>query len=256
MRNKLKLKILAGFMLLLALLIVAGTISIIEFIKLSRSVNSLIEDNYMTIGASRTMLEALERKDSGVLLFLLDQNDDGREIISSADSAFHDAFIIAANNITETNEDKHLENISSLYNIFSSKVELAVSVQPNEGRINFYHSEVYFTFIDVKHAVNELMTLNQNKMYAEASLLKEKSYRAIMPGIVAIIGAGVFSLILSFFISKYYVSPLSNLADAIRKFHPNDKQLSSDLKPDDEIKKIELEVNQLIARLKKHQNEQ
>jgi methyl-accepting chemotaxis protein len=238
-------------MLLLALLIVAGTISIIEFIKLSRSVNSLIEDNYKTIEASRTMLEALERKDSGVLLFLLDQNDDGMDIISSADSAFNDAFKIALSNITETNEDKYLENISSLYNIFSSKVELAVSVQATEGRMNFYHSEVYFTFIDVKHAVNELMTLNQNKMYEEASLLREKSYRAIMPGIVAIIGAGVFSLILSFFISRYYVSPLSSLAEAIRKFHPSEKQLGSDLKSDDEIKKIEVEVNHLITRLTK-----
>ena len=53
MKKKLKLKILAGFMLIVALLIVAGTVSIIEFIKLSKSVNSLIEDNYKTIESSK-----------------------------------------------------------------------------------------------------------------------------------------------------------------------------------------------------------
>jgi methyl-accepting chemotaxis protein len=253
MRNKLKLKILAGFMLLLSLLIVAGAISIYEFIKLSRSFNSLIEDNYKSIEASRTMLEALERKDSGLLLTLLGQSDNGMIIIISADSAFMHAFAIAVNNVTETDEDRLIEDIKQHYDVFRSQVELATSVKSDADKMNFYHNEIYFAFLDVKHAVNELMVLNQNRMYQDASLLKEKSYRAIMPGIVAIIGAGVFSLMLSFFISKYFISPLSELSAAIRAFSRHDKQLNSNIRSEDEIKKIEMEVNNLIARLTKQE---
>jgi HAMP domain-containing protein len=253
MRNKLKLKILAGFMLLLSLLIVAGVISILEFINLSRSFNALIEDNYKSIEASRTMLEALERKDSGLLLTLLDQSDDGLKIIKSADSAFMYAFSIAVNNVTENDEDKLIEVIATRYDYFKNQVELATEVKSDADKMNFYHNEIYFAFLDVKHSVNELMVLNQNRMYEDASLLKEKSYRAIMPGIVAIIGAGLFSLMLSFFISKYFISPLSELAEAIRAFSRHDKQLNTNIRSEDEIKKIELEVNNLIARLTKQE---
>ena len=253
MRNKLKLKILAGFMLLVSLLIVAGAISIFEFISLSRSFNSLIEDNYKSIEASRTMLEALERKDSGLLLTLLDQSDDGQKIIKSADSAFMHAFSIAVNNVTERDEDKLLEKIDQRYDIFKNQVELATMVKSGGDKMNFYHNEIYYAFLDVKHSVNELMVLNQNRMYQDASLLKEKSYRAIMPGIVAIIGAVVFSLMLSFFISKYFISPLSELAEAIRTFSRHDKQLKTNIRSEDEIKRIEMEVNNLIARLTKQE---
>ena len=97
------------------------------------------------------------------------------------------------------------------------------------------------------------MGLNQSSMYKEATILKDKSHRAIMPGIVAIVGSLIFSMILSFFISKYYISPLSSLSDAIRTFHPHEKQLRSNLKSEDEIKKIENEVNNLITRLVKSQ---
>ena len=104
MKKKLKLKILAGFMLIVALLIVAGTVSIIEFIKLSKSVNSLIEDNYKTIESSKRMLEALERNDSGVLLILLGEMEEGKDIIHEANISFIQAFGVAKNNITEANE--------------------------------------------------------------------------------------------------------------------------------------------------------
>jgi HAMP domain-containing protein len=77
-----------------------------------------------------------------------------------------------------------------------------------------------------------------------------------MPGIVAIVGALVFSLLLSFFISKYYITPLSSLSESIRTFTPHERQLRSNIKSEDEIKKIEVEVNNLITRLVKFYDEQ
>lgn len=251
MKKKLKLKILSGFLLLIALLVVAGTVSIIEFQKLSRSVNQLIEDNYKTIESAREMLEALERTDSGVLLMLLGERDEGLAIIRSAKESFSKSFVIAQNNITEVNEDKYIANIQKLYDDFIQKIDQSIIDKEKGGNINWYQGETYKSFLEVKHAVDELMSLNQSSMYGEASLLIDKSHRAIMPGIVAIVGALIFSLILSFFISKYYISPLSSLTDAIKNFQPNHKILRTNIKTEDEIKRIEVEVNKLIDRLLK-----
>ena len=249
MKKTLKLKILAGFMLLVALLTVAGTISIIEFMKLSNTVNTILEDNYKTIEASKSLLEALERKDSGVLLFLLGEKDEGIEIIKSADDIFYRAFEIASSNITEKDEDILIEKISGNYEIYKNKINILLKYSNIPLDITYYHNEIYLSFQEVKSLVSSLMTLNQDSLYKEAYILKEKSHRAVMPGIVAIIGALIFSLILSFFISRYFISPLSEIADAIKKYDPKDKKLNINIKSDDEIKRIEEEVNNLITKL-------
>ncbi|MDY0254519.1 MAG: MCP four helix bundle domain-containing protein [Tenuifilaceae bacterium] len=256
MKNSLKLKILAGFMLLVALLTVAGAVSVVEFLKLSRSVNALIEDNYKTIEATRTMLESLERTDSGVLLYLLGEKEEGRKIIASARATFDQALETATNNITEANEDSYISIISEKYEQFSNKLNNTLSNNYHGRGMEWYHREIYQSFLDVKHAVDKLMSLNQSSMHEEATILKEKSHRAIMPGIVAIVGALVFSLLLSFFISKYYITPLSSLSESIRTFTPRERQLRSNIKSEDEIKKIEVEVNNLITRLVKFYDEQ
>jgi HAMP domain-containing protein len=72
-----------------------------------------------------------------------------------------------------------------------------------------------------------------------------------MPGIVAIVGGLVFSLLLSFFISKYFVSPISEIAEAVKNFTIRDKVLRTNIKSNDEIKKLETEINSLIFRLTK-----
>lgn len=256
MKKKLKLKILAGFMLLVGLLMVAGAMSIIEFYKLSSSVTALIEDNYKTIEVTKSMVEALERKDSGILLLLLGESKKGRETIESGDIAFEKAFDFAKNNITEINEDKYIKKIDSLNAIFKHKLELSIYNSFKVGDMNWYNNEVHQSFIEVKHAVDELMNLNQESLYNEATILKEKAHRAIMPGIVAIVGALLFSILLSFFISKYFVSPLSELSEAIKNFNPREKAIKSNIKTEDEIKKIEEEVNDLIARLVKFHSDQ
>jgi methyl-accepting chemotaxis protein len=252
MKKRIKLKILAGFMLLIALLMVAGAVSVVEFVKLSSSVNALIEDNYKTIEASKKLLESLERKDSGVLLMLLGERDEGRMIIDSANANFEVAYGIVKNNITETNEEDYIAKIDSLSATFNANVSEVLNNNIAIGDMVWYQRELYQSFSKVKHAVDDLMMLNQSSMYEEATMLKNKSHRAVMPGIIAIVGALVFSLILSFFISKYFVAPLSNLAEAIRSFHPREKYLKSCIKSEDEIKRIEDEVNALIIRLKKH----
>jgi HAMP domain-containing protein len=252
MKKRIKLKILAGFMLLIALLMVAGAVSVVEFVKLSSSVNALIEDNYKTIEASKKLLESLERKDSGVLLMLLGERDEGRMIIDSANANFEFAYEIVKNNITETNEEDYIAKIDSLSATFNANVSEVLNNNIAIGDMVWYQRELYQSFSQVKHAVDDLMMLNQSSMYEEATMLKNKSHRAVMPGIVAIVGALVFSLILSFFISKYFVAPLSNLAEAIRSFHPRENYLKSSIKSEDEIKRIEDEVNALIVRLKKH----
>ncbi len=249
MKHTLRLKILAGFGLLIAMLFLAGTISIIEFTRLSRSVNSLINNNYKTINAARSMLEALEREDSGILLLILGQWKEGRILLESSDSAFAVSLDIAMNNITEPNEEEYVQRVRDQYRMYRSAWERPIVDTGKEGNINWYQEHVHQYFLNVKAAVDDLMTLNQVSMYREATLLREKSKRAIMPGIVSIAAALLFLFLFNFFISRYFVQPLVRLKNAVQEYHPSDNFLQADISSRDEIKMLENEINQLIKRL-------
>lgn len=235
-------------MLLTAMLAVAGTISIIEFRWLSNSVHGLIQDNYKSIEASKTMIEALEREDSGILLLMLGDWEEGRLIMESAEDLFLSAFETAKNNLTETNEAEYIGKIDGAYQSYKSSWERPIVDTDKQGNITWYRDDIHEKFLDAKSAVNELMSLNQSKMYHEASVLREQSKRALMPGIVSIIAALVFSLILNFFITRYFVNPISELAEAVNEYREGDNKLRSNITSNDEIKDLEEAINNMLQR--------
>ncbi len=249
--KKLKSKIFASFMLLVAFLALAGVISIFEFQKLSDSVHGLIDDNYKSIEAARTMNEALEREDSGILLLLLGETEKGNNIINAADITFQNALEIAKNNLTEKNEDLLIDSIYKQYKDFKTKTETVRFGLTENEKISAYTNEIHPVFLEVKKTVSELMSLNQTSMHNGASELREKSKRALMPGIVAIVSALVFTVLLNFFIARYFVNPISEIVDAVNKATEDDRFLNCNITSDDEIKKLENAINSLLGRLSK-----
>jgi methyl-accepting chemotaxis protein len=246
---KIKFKVLAGFILIIAMLIVAGFMSIYEFMRLGKSVNALIEDNYKTIEASKTMLEALEREDSGILLLFSGHWKEGRSILLSGDSAFNKAFKVAKNNITEKDEDKRIEKISGSYNQFKKNWDIPIVGTDKEQNFEWYFNVIHKQFLIVKHDVKLLMELNQESLYIESTKLKEQSRRAIMPGIVAIVSALVFLIIFNFFISKYFIKPIESLIYSVKHFNSYNNTFNAGIVSNDEFKELETEIQNLIYKL-------
>lgn len=215
---KLRLKILSGFLILALMLSIAGVWSIYELKSIGASVQDLLDDNYKSINASKTMIEALEREDSGVLLLLLGNWDEGRAIVSSADSLFESAFKIAANNITIPGEQFYIDSIRTKYQAYKRLWEKPIVDTQRQGNINWYFQAVHQSFLAVKSSVNTLMSLNDQFMFKTASGLQSKANRAIMPGIVAIIAALVFTFLFNFIVNYYFVSPVIKITEGIKRF--------------------------------------
>lgn len=251
MKRKFNLKILAGFVLLILILLVAGVISFLELAKLESSVESLIEDNYKTIEASKSMVEALEREDSGILMVLLGQGNAGAAIIHSADSSFIASLEVAKGNQTETDEDKFVDAVEENYNLYKTKWAGLFDHAEQGTGIDWYNNELHNDFLKLKRSVNNLMDLNQESMYGEANSLKDRSRRAIMPGILAIITSIIFCVLFNFFINIYFTSPLNRLIKAINQLQPKDRKLGITIRTNDELKNLEKEINNMVERFSK-----
>lgn len=256
MRKKLKWKIFGSFSLLIGLLIAAGVVSIVEFRLLSNTFTGAIENNYKSILASKKMIESLEREDSGILLMIIGEQEEGYLTYKAADSTFQSEFIIAKNNITEQNEEDAIRIIEKSYQQYKQHFQLFLSNPTHSDKLQWYKTDIHPDFLTIKNEVGNLMDLNQNSLYSTSAKLKEKSTRAMMPGIVSIFAAILFSFILIFFISRFFVDPIHKLKTSIDAFKPKDYTVGANITHTVEFQQLEDSINGLILKLKKEKNEQ
>jgi len=214
----LRLKILSGFLILTVMLFAAGALSIYELTKIGRSVQTLLDENYKSINAAKNMIEALEREDSGMLLLLSGERERGGTTIGKADKDFQAAFQVAKNNVTISGESDYIAGIRNAYGIYRALWNQPITRAAKDGDLNWYFKEVHPAFWDAKNEVKRLMGLNDQTLYKTASMLKTRARRTIMPGVVAIISALIFTAVFNFFINLYFVSPILKLSAGIRNF--------------------------------------
>jgi hypothetical protein len=246
----LRLKILSGFLILTMMLAVAGIWSIYELTTVGASVQRLLDDNYKSINAGKMMIEALEREDSAVLLLLSGKWKQGRSIIESADELFQRGFTITQNNVTIPAEPAYVEEIEARYKRYKDLWVRPIVDTSRQGNLDWYFQDLHQAFQDVKGSVEKLVTLNDQTMYQTASELKNRAHRAIMPGIVAILTALIFTVIFNFLINYYVVSPIISTTKGIQRFMETGELPPIQVETEDELFHLVSSIQRLVAEVR------
>ncbi len=97
--------------------------------------------------------------------------------------------------------------------------------------------------------MNELKELNEETLYRTASDLKSRANKAVMPGIVAVISALVFSLIFNYFVNHYMVDPINRMAHGIEDFMEREKTFDVTIETRDEISHLSSAIRSLCSRV-------
>jgi HAMP domain-containing protein len=248
-----RFKILSGFLILAMMLCVAGVWSIYELSAMGTSIKGLLDENYKSISAARVMTEALEREDSALLLLLSGNRREGREILKAAETSFSEGLATAKNNVTIPGESGSVQKIEDAYKRFSD-----LWGQPNVGtdlerNLDWYFEQVHPAFLRVKSEVEYLMILNDRTMYHTAMDLENRAHRAVMPGIVAVIASLVFSIVFSYLINHYVVSPIIRITKGIQGFLRTGQAVEVNIETDDELNRLMSSVRELLATVKQEQ---
>ena len=239
-----------GFLILAVMLGVAGAYSIYELTSISTSVQKLLDDNYKSINAAKQMVEALEREDSGVLLLLSGKWKEGRATIVDAHRNLEKAFDIASHNVTIPGEKDVVDKIYAQYQVYRNNWDRPIVGTEYEGNLNWYFEKVHRDFTEVKSTVESLMTINDNAMYQTASTLKNRAHRAVMPGIVAILTALVFTIIFNFFVNLYVVNPILSIIKAIKNFLQSGEPIKLSIETSDELHELAASIVNLTAMIR------
>ena len=248
---RIRAKILLGFLILVTMLFLAGAWSIYELRTVGTSVQGLLDDNYKSISSARLMTEALDREDSAILVLLSGNWKEGREKIQSADSTFQQGFEIARNNVTIPGEKTYIDEIEKAYRGYKNLWRTPIVGTKREGNLRWYFREIHQSFLNVKLAVERLMALNDQVMYRTATDLKDRAHRAVMPGVVAILAALVFTLVFNYFVNYYLVSPIIKITEGIQKFLKTDEPFQVKIESKDELHHLTSALQELMTQRQK-----
>ena len=251
---KLQYKILSGFGILAVMLLVAGIWSIFQVKYFSESLEEIIGSRYEKIGFAKSINELFERNDRETLLTFLETVK--KPELQKSESSFLSG--IAKFNEFKINgiEKKLLEELQSEYKTYIKNWE-TVFAKPltTDQKLAAYKKYVEPSFNIVQQRIKKIIEINQAKLISTAQEIKDRTRRAIIPGVVAIIAAIVFTLLFNYFVHQYMIKPIITLKKQVDDFISKGAPLTFRPVTDDEIASLTESIYLLTSHIDRDINQ-
>jgi NtrC-family two-component system sensor histidine kinase KinB len=249
---ELRKKILAGYGLVLGLVVIVCVWAVINLYQLGQASEAILQENYQSILAAENMINAIERQDSGLLLLMQGFRDEGLAQFRENEVEFVQWLSRAKENITLEGEEPLLRTIEDEYLAYLMATSQLSETSPEEevAISTYYHETVLPKFKLVRDACTDLHTMNQQAMLLASKQAQDVSARTIwsmsgLGGVVASLGL-VFSLLLS----NILVRPLKEMTQATERIAEGDYDVTITARSKDELGRLAQEIETMSRKLK------
>ena len=208
---KLKSKILLGYGLSLGLILLVGGWGISSLRRLGRASDAILRENYNSIVAAENTIEALERQDSAILLFLLENRDRGSQQFQNNQIEFLKWLGRAEGNITIPGEAEIIASIESAYQDYLNAFD---RMQQEDATTEEYYQTIIPIFEQIRDRSNRLRNINQQAMEAASVNAQQIANRAVLSMAIAGATAAGIGLGFSLLLTRRIVRPLSDMTTA------------------------------------------
>jgi signal transduction histidine kinase len=256
--DSLKKKLTFSYGSLILILLAVGGWSVTNLVRLGRTVNVILANNYKSIIASENMKEALERQDSAATFYCIGDVLRAKQQFAASADAFKSEFEIAAGNITEAGEAEIIADIREKSEAYQQDIKAFLNQSgvggpgaPGSAALSqTYFTRLYPAFLALKGRLDDLLHINQQAMVVAENRATRESRRAQISTAIIVLAGLILAVLFSWRFSDYIVHPLSQLADRARRIADGDYQQHLDIQSQDEIGVLAQEFNTMARRLR------
>lgn len=251
--GSLRQKLASSYGLLIIIILAVSAWGIHHLVRLGRSIDVILVNNYRSIQAAENMKEALERQNAAALSFMTALKDKTPGQFTSNSERFSQEFEIAANNITEPGEDQIIADIDSKYSEYREEIQeffnMRQAASPTEVS-RLYLDRLEPDFLLLKNKLDDLLRINQQAMLDAKERAMAQSWRAQISAAVMASVALVIALLFAWWFINYVVGPISTLTEKAKRIAEGDFEQPIDIQSRDEIGVLAAEFNRMTARLR------
>ncbi len=240
-----------GASLILVVLILAW--AMFMMLRLGRASESILRENYRSIQAAEHMIDAIERQDSAILLYLLGYQEQGLKEFRENETAFLQWLGRARDNITVPGEKEIIDSIEQNYTRYLGEVvNLHLKGASNQrGAINLYHELILPLFRSTRDTCVKLREINHETMYAASNRAGQLSLQAVLS--MSVIGtlAVIIGVVFSFFLSRLISRPVTELKKAALQIAEGNYEVQVPVQGSAELALLADQFNQMAEKLRK-----
>lgn len=219
MFNSLKIKLKHIYIFFVLIIIFIGGIAALNIGSLRNSIDGIIGDNYESISSANEMINAINKQNRAILIYLQGNKEEALDIFHSNDDEFYKWFYIEKSNITEDGEAEIVDKINLEYIEFSklfSSLQDYSNGQNHDELVKFYQEKISPQVLEVIENLKALSNINENIMYSNKDLLKARAEDSIyFIFLISLIGA-VVAVTISIILTNRFLKPIHLLVDSIK----------------------------------------
>ncbi|KNY30272.1 HAMP domain-containing protein [Pseudobacteroides cellulosolvens] len=256
MIKTLKGKINLIYLVLVLLIAVVGITASFNLYNLSKAIDGLMIANYKSISAANNMIDAIERQDSAVLIYISVDSSKGKALFADRNEEFLKWYNVTANNITEKGEKELVLAIKASYNNYVRLFFDLQEIRSREGiskAVDFYNNRMMSDFINTKNILKQLCILNEKSMFNSKYSATKNSNNSMY----IVLGLSIFAIISGYTISRFFsnkfLMPVTMLTKTMRLIKAGDMNQQANIISRDEIGELAEEFNNMTKRLQQYE---
>jgi NtrC-family two-component system sensor histidine kinase KinB len=265
MSMSLRFKLLIGYAVFLAALVVLGAWSAWRLSEMGNVARRIISENYDSVIAAQDMKESLERQDSAALFALLGQRERALVQMREHRTKFDAAFQKAAGNITEPGETELIEairrgrdNYYQAYDLFLKGLDAA---RPGEVRAGSpvqadditrveYFTRLEPLFNRLRADCDQLLRLNQRAMQAKSDAAAGVARNWFLSTLAIACALVIAGIIMAVVLSNHIVRPLRELTATTARIAGGNLDAKVEVSSRDEVGLLAVEFNRMAERIR------
>jgi len=252
----LRKKILLGYGVVLLLAVLVFGWAFVNLLGLGRASDAILSENYRSIIAAENMIDALERQDSGVLLYILGFEREATEQFHERQNQFSQWLARARDNVTIEGEAEIIQTIDTTYADYLVAVSHFMRRSGREAQPvrTAYHDRLLPAFVAVRDASAGLRDLNERTMKAASDRAGDVADRAMWSmGLVGLLTLGL-GLVFSLVLSSRLVQPIQRMREATRHIAEGNYDIEVPTDREDELGLLAAQFNEMAAKLRAYRD--
>ena len=227
----------------------AGLAGAWNLFRLERSVNNLMTANYKSIDAVYHMMEAIERQDSAVLVYIGIDAQQGIDLFTQSQDDFLTWQSVERGNVTESGELSVLETIDMAYAQYCQTLYRLQTLPDQKARREYYRTATQPLFGHIKSQCRQLIQINETAMFAARQRTTDDAQRSLL----ALLAGAALVLVVGFAISQFFIRrflrPIALLSQRIAQVREGNLDLRMEPTSHDETGDLIREFNDMTNRL-------
>ena len=245
-------KIMLGFLSLGILLFFSGLMSYFELGRLTYSTQGMLNTSRQNLEISKIMLDAVQDQNKALLEIMVAGETSYDSLLRAGRARFDGAVRQAR---TSSHAVAALDTVIAASIRYSSLVDSRLAEGKSSDNVQWFVNVYGSSYYELTAAVKMFMVASQHMMDTEARQVERTAYRAIMPGIIALVIAIVIILTFFYLVDVYYIQPVLKITQGLHNYIHAKVPFNVTFEGKDEIFHLKEYIEALIEQLKSKKTE-